>query len=178
MYIGITVQRINDNSSTKCTLRWIECLCKGSLYLTSFDSICVYIYDKVRFRPFWIVVSIQFSDIMNTQPLPTLNWYKHLDLWKLSKLSNTNLFPETIRKYPGLPILNRECTKTYQIPNSKYVIEEGTAVVISLMGLHRDPEYFPDPLKFMPERFLDGQRNCNDVAYFPFGEGPRTCIGE
>lgn len=84
---------------------------------------------------------------------------------------------ETIRKYPGLPILNRECTKTYQIPNSEYVIEEGTAVVISLMGLHRDPEYFPDPLKFMPERFLDGQRNYNDVAYFPFGEGPRTCIG-
>lgn len=52
---------------------------------------------------------------------------------------------ETLRKYPGLPILNRECTKKYLIPGTKFTIEEGTSVVISLLGIHRDAQFFPDP---------------------------------
>lgn len=42
------------------------------------------------------------------------------------------------------------------------------------MGLHRDAEYFPDPMKFDPERFENN--NYNTSAYMPFGEGPRNCI--
>lgn len=45
---------------------------------------------------------------------------------------------------------------------------------MSLVGLHRDEEYFPDPLKFDPERFIN--KNYNPAAYMPFGEGPRHCI--
>ncbi|XP_037939487.1 probable cytochrome P450 6d5 [Teleopsis dalmanni] len=85
---------------------------------------------------------------------------------------------ETIRKYPGLPILNRECTEDYQIPDSKMVIKKGTAIIISLFGMHRDPEYFPDPMRYDPERFLEENMNYNSVAYMPFGEGPRHCIAQ
>ncbi|XP_037951261.1 probable cytochrome P450 6d4, partial [Teleopsis dalmanni] len=85
---------------------------------------------------------------------------------------------ETVRKYPGLPILNRECTEDYQIPNSKMVIKKGTGIIISLFGIHRDPEYFPDPLRYDPERFLEENMNYNPVAYMPFGEGPRHCIAQ
>ncbi|KAH8248903.1 hypothetical protein KR032_004110 [Drosophila birchii] len=84
---------------------------------------------------------------------------------------------ETARKYPALPILNRICTQDYPVPDSKLVIKKGTPIVISLMGMHRDPEYFPDPLSYQPERYLDENKNFRQAAYMPFGEGPRHCIG-
>lgn len=86
-------------------------------------------------------------------------------------------FLETIRKYPALPILNRECTEDYPIPNSKLTIRKGTAIIISLLGQLRDENYFPEPDRFIPERFLDENQKYNSAAYIPFGDGPRFCIG-
>jgi cytochrome P450 family 6 len=86
-------------------------------------------------------------------------------------------FAETIRMYPALPILNRECTKEYQIPGSDYKIEKGTSIIISLLGIHRDPKYFPEPDKFSPDRFAEATKNYVESAYIPFGDGPRNCIG-
>ena len=85
---------------------------------------------------------------------------------------------ETTRKYPALAILNRECTKDYPVPDSKFIIEKGTAIVISLMGLHRDPKHFPDPETYNPDRFAEATKAYNEKAFMPFGEGPRNCIGE
>ncbi|KAL5280355.1 CYP3A4.2 family protein [Megaselia abdita] len=81
---------------------------------------------------------------------------------------------ETNRKYPGLPILNRISTEDFKVPGSDYVIKQGTPIIISLMGLHRDPANFPNPMKFDPDRFETN--NYNPSAYMPFGEGPRNCI--
>lgn len=86
---------------------------------------------------------------------------------------------ETLRKYPGLPVLLRECTKNYQVPDSNLTIKKGTSVFISAMGLQYDPKNFPDPFKFIPDRFMKGseeESKCNKDAYVPFGDGPRKCI--
>lgn len=80
--------------------------------------------------------------------------------------------------YPALPLLNRICTKEYQIPGTKKIIEKGTQIIISLIGMHRDEEYFPEPLRYNPDRYTDDQRNFTPAAYMPFGEGPRQCIGK
>lgn len=85
---------------------------------------------------------------------------------------------ETLRKYPGLPILNRECTKSYQIPGSEFTIEKGTSVIVSLLGIHRDARFFPEPEKYNPDRFSDATRAYDEDMYMPFGAGPRNCIGE
>ncbi|KAH8375795.1 hypothetical protein KR200_008488 [Drosophila serrata] len=85
---------------------------------------------------------------------------------------------ETMRKYPGLPILNRECTQDYTVPETNHVIPKGTPVVISLYGIHRDPEYFPDPEKYDPYRFSEESRNYDSTGFMPFGEGPRICIAQ
>ncbi|XP_013119454.2 cytochrome P450 6d1 isoform X1 [Stomoxys calcitrans] len=85
---------------------------------------------------------------------------------------------ETMRKYPGLPFLNRECTQDYRLPDSDFTITKGTAILISLYGIHRDEEYFPNPLDYKPERFDPNSEDCNPVAYMPFGEGPRHCIAQ
>lgn len=45
--------------------------------------------------------------------------------------------------------------------------------------IHSDPEYYPEPEKFIPERFNEeNKKNITPYTYFPFGDGPRTCIGE
>lgn len=89
------------------------------------------------------------------------------------------LLAETLRIYPAIPSLNRQCTKDYHIPDTDVVIEKGTKVLISILGLHHDPEYFPEPEKFDPDRFSDeNKHNIRPFTYLPFGDGPRNCIGE
>lgn len=89
------------------------------------------------------------------------------------------LFTEALRKYPPSGLLVRECSKNYQIPDTKVVIPEKTPVVISLLGLHRDGKYYEKPDQFYPEHFTEEAiANRPNNAYMPFGDGPRTCIGK
>jgi len=85
---------------------------------------------------------------------------------------------ETLRKYPPVPLLNRKCVEDYQIPETDLTIERNTAVIISVLGLHHDAEYFPDPENFDPDRFTEENKSkIKPFTYLPFGEGPRNCIG-
>ncbi|KAK9884819.1 hypothetical protein WA026_009046 [Henosepilachna vigintioctopunctata] len=85
---------------------------------------------------------------------------------------------ETLRKYPPLVSLSRICTKEYQVPGTDLVLEEGVRVMIPVYGIHHDPDYYPDPEKFDPDRFSEeNKQNIPPFAFIPFGEGPRICIG-
>ncbi|KAH0821408.1 hypothetical protein GEV33_001383 [Tenebrio molitor] len=89
-----------------------------------------------------------------------------------------NVLYETLRKYPPLPFLTRECTKDYIVPNTTIKIKKGDSVAISVQALHNDPEYYPDPEKFDPERFSEeNKKKRPDFTWIPFGAGPRHCIG-
>ena len=67
--------------------------------------------------------------------------------------------------------------RPYNVPDTQYVIEPGTRIIIPVYALHNDPAYFPNPEKFNPERFAD-DRTIRRGTYLPFGDGPRICIGE
>lgn len=85
---------------------------------------------------------------------------------------------ETLRKYPPAPLLSRKCEYKYQIPNSNVELPAGMRVIIPIYGLHHDPNYYPDPARFNPERFTEeNKRARHPYTYLPFGEGPRNCIG-
>ncbi|KAF2894152.1 hypothetical protein ILUMI_12021, partial [Ignelater luminosus] len=85
---------------------------------------------------------------------------------------------ETLRKYPPVPVIPRVCVEDYQIPNTEVIIDKGTRVLISALGLHHDPEYYPNPDTFDPERFNEeNKKSIPPFTYIPFGEGPRACIG-
>ncbi|KAF2899555.1 hypothetical protein ILUMI_06629 [Ignelater luminosus] len=90
---------------------------------------------------------------------------------------------ESLRKWPPTIVLNRMSVKPYTIepvlPSEKRVtLEAGTVVWIPVYTIHRDPEYYPDPEKFDPERFSDqNKQNIKPFTYLPFGSGPRNCIG-
>ncbi|KAF5303960.1 hypothetical protein FQA39_LY01745 [Lamprigera yunnana] len=84
---------------------------------------------------------------------------------------------EVLRKYPPVPLLDRVCTKDFQIPGTNIIIEKGTRVTIPSIGIQHDPEYFPEPEKFDPERFsIENRTNIKSFAYMPFGDGPRACF--
>ncbi|XP_063930107.1 probable cytochrome P450 6a14 [Zophobas morio] len=85
---------------------------------------------------------------------------------------------ETLRKYPAAPRLVRKCVKDYKIPDQDVIIEKGTMVEIPVYAIHYDKEYYPDPEKFDPDRFTEGNKSKrHQFAHLPFGEGPRMCIG-
>lgn len=84
---------------------------------------------------------------------------------------------EALRKYPPLPLLDRVADSNYHVPGTDLVIEKGTPVYVSLLGLHYDPEYFENPEKFDPERFSNTNKDSAKRAYYPFGDGPHACIG-
>ncbi|XP_074040332.1 cytochrome P450 9e2 isoform X2 [Leptinotarsa decemlineata] len=90
---------------------------------------------------------------------------------------------ETLRKWPSALVTDRICTKPYTIvpvtaDENPVHIEKETLIMIPIFGIHRDPKYYPDPLRFDPERFSDENKgNINTFAYMPFGLGPRNCIG-
>nr|CAD7406662.1 unnamed protein product [Timema cristinae] len=85
---------------------------------------------------------------------------------------------ETLRKYPVVPVLSRNCTKPCTIQGTDLLVDKGMKVLIPVVGLHMDPKYYPDPLRFDPERFSEkNQKARPHFTYLPFGEGPRICIG-
>ncbi|XP_047029358.1 cytochrome P450 6B2-like [Helicoverpa zea] len=84
---------------------------------------------------------------------------------------------ETLRYYPLLGMIPRELMEDYVMPNG-VKLEKHLRVHLPVYYLHHNPEYFPEPHVFRPERFYgEEKKKINQYAYLPFGEGPRTCIG-
>lgn len=70
--------------------------------------------------------------------------------------------------YPFVDIFSRVAKNDYKIDGSDIVLEKGTLVLISNYVLQNDPEYFPEPNKFNPDRFNERVPSKRD-AYFGFG---------
>ncbi|XP_001943150.2 cytochrome P450 6k1 isoform X2 [Acyrthosiphon pisum] len=98
----------------------------------------------------------------------------------LVDLRYTNMvLEETGRKYSIAFNITRVATKTYTLPDESFVIEKGQKLIIPMFNIHRDPKYYPDPLRFDPERFSMEQKSQRpNGTYIPFGDGPRLCIGK
>jgi cytochrome P450 len=84
---------------------------------------------------------------------------------------------ESMRLYPPAWAMGRQATADIEI--GPYLLPKGTYFFFSQYIMQRTPEYFPDPLRFEPERFTPEAKAARPkFAYFPFGGGGRQCIGE
>jgi cytochrome P450 len=85
---------------------------------------------------------------------------------------------EGMRLYPPAWSLGRQINKGAKVEIGGYVIPERTSLIVASYVTHRDPRWFPDPERFDPERFTsENEKALPRYAYFPFGGGPRICIG-
>ncbi len=97
------------------------------------------------------------------------------DLAKLPYLQA--VLSETLRLYPPAYIAARTSIEPFSVGG--YDFSRDTTVLLSQWVMHRDPRYFESPAEFRPERWLDGgAAKMSAGAYFPFGDGPRRCIGQ
>ncbi|XP_054267217.1 probable cytochrome P450 6a14 [Macrosteles quadrilineatus] len=82
---------------------------------------------------------------------------------------------ETLRLYSFNISLSRVLTKPYTLPGTNVTLDEGMNVFVPIDAIHRDPEFYPEPEKFRPERF-DGHHYKPTSTFLPFGQGPRICV--
>jgi cytochrome P450 len=84
---------------------------------------------------------------------------------------------ESMRLFPPAWLLGRRVLVDYDLDGYRFA--RGSIVILSPYVTHRDPRFYPDPLAFDPDRWTPAARRSRPrYAYFPFGGGPRVCIGE
>lgn len=104
---------------------------------------------------------VTYDSVMNTQEMPYLH----------------QIVYETLRIYPILPILDRECISRegYSLePFSDFKVPYGMPIYIPTFAIHRDERNFPEPMKFDPDRFSpENIGKIKPFTNFPFGTGER-----
>jgi cytochrome P450 len=88
---------------------------------------------------------------------------------------------ETLRLYPAASSVRIGDSKTRITHNGVTYPADGYMLWVSVNGTHRNPDLFPSPDEYIPERFLPPPHNWQEVpkdAWRPFEKGPRSCIGQ
>ena len=111
---------------------------------------------------------IESGKDVNKLPYDTLQRLPYLDA----------VIHETLRRHPIIAGLERVCTKDYQVPDSRVVIRKGDLVRLSGIGISLDPDIYPNPMEYNPDRFLtENTSDRNPYSFLTFSLGPRNCIG-
>ncbi|XP_062565064.1 probable cytochrome P450 28a5 [Armigeres subalbatus] len=91
---------------------------------------------------------------------------------------------EGLRMWPPAGFMSKKCTEPMELPltgDRNISIGEEICAIISIWSLHRDPEYYDDPLTFNPDRFSPETGGTSPYrekgCFIPFGDGPRQCLG-
>ncbi|MFI8456428.1 cytochrome P450 [Kitasatospora sp. NPDC085464] len=89
----------------------------------------------------------------------------------------TRVLKEAMRLYPAAALVGRRAVEETVIDG--YVIPAGAQVIVAPLVTHRHPDHWTDPERFDPDRFLPEEEKARHrYSWFPFGGGPRACIGQ
>jgi cytochrome P450 len=89
----------------------------------------------------------------------------------------TKVFTEALRMYPSVRLIPRVAVKDYEVGGLR--IPGGSLILMSQYLIHHDSRFYTDPEEFNPDRWTpEMEAKLPEYAYFPFGGGPRHCVGE
>ncbi|KAL5273923.1 hypothetical protein ACFFRR_000597 [Megaselia abdita] len=174
---------VQDSCDSKSIRKWSdsELVAQAFLFfLSGFDSVstvlCFISQELMENKDVQAKLRQEIDDVLselNGKQLTyeILNSMKYMDC----------VVSEALRKWPLNPMTDRVCTKTIEMQDPEtgesIKIKAGEKIFIPIVGIQRDPKYFPEPSKFDPERFSDENKaSINPNTFLPFGIGPRMCI--
>ncbi|HWW75213.1 MAG TPA: cytochrome P450 [Pyrinomonadaceae bacterium] len=112
----------------------------------------------------------ELDTVLKEGRLPTAEDYAALGYTEM-------VVSETMRLYPPAWDVGRLALEDHEVGG--FAIPRGSLVLVSQYVMHRDPRFWPDPERFDPERWTPEAKAARpQFSYFPFGGGPRRCIGE
>ena len=114
---------------------------------------------------------------LRREVLEVLDGREHIEYEDMPKLQYLNqVISETLRMYPPGVRLNRLFQKDTEINGIEF--EKGNSFSFNVYNIHHDPENYPEPYEFDPDRFSPENKAArHPMAYIPFGAGPRICLG-
>jgi cytochrome P450 family 4 len=123
-------------------------------------------------KPFQDQIYEEIKSVLgDARAKPTYN-----DLQEMKYLERA--LKEVLRLYPSVHFISRNLGDDV-VTASGYELPKNTLVHLHIYDLHHNPDIYPDPERFDPDRFLP--ENCqrrHPFAYLPFSAGPRNCIGQ
>ena len=106
--------------------------------------------------------------------------FNHESLPSREELANLRLseacLRESLRKYSVVPSVIRQIVKPTQVGN--HLIPKGSCVVINIQSTHHNEQYWPNPMSYDPNRFIDPKIRPEPFTFIPFIDGPRNCLGQ
>lgn len=110
------------------------------------------------------------------QEVSQLNWEEDFEMENLRKLTYIKqCIEEGMRLYPPAYYIDRESIVEDEIDG--FMIPKNTMLLLAIYELHRDKRFWDTPEEFSPERFDSSNKKDFTDYYFPFGAGPRMCVG-
>nr|XP_022911180.1 cytochrome P450 4d2-like [Onthophagus taurus] len=123
-------------------------------------------YPEIQQKAYEEVHSILGEDIHQTITNQQMLGMKYLDL----------VMKESMRLGPAIPLFTR--TLEEDVIHEDTTLPKGLMILMIPFMMHLDPELYPEPEKFIPERFLLENLNSNRYSYTPFNAGIRNCMGQ
>ncbi|GFR24845.1 cytochrome P450 4c3 [Trichonephila clavata] len=133
----------------------------------NFSLYCIGLYPEVQRKIHEELDSIFGEDTERPVTLDDVRDMKYLEC----------VIKESLRLYPSAPLIGRILNEDFN--HNGMVIPKGTTLNFFIVSIHRNPEIFPNPEVFDPDRFSpENVAKRHPFAYLPFSAGPRNCIGQ
>ncbi|XP_001658673.2 probable cytochrome P450 4d14 isoform X2 [Aedes aegypti] len=134
----------------------------------SFSAYHIARHPEVQQKLYDEMVQVIGKDFKNAElSYSTLQELKYLEM----------TIKEVLRIHPSVPIIGRKTTGDMRIDGE--TVPAGVDIAVLIYAMHNNPEVFPEPEKFDPERFNEeNSAKRHPYSYIPFSAGPRNCVGQ